>query len=101
MDTLAIPKFSWISAVILIAIFLVGYIFQVAKITEAGFFISNYEKKIIELVRESKILESNFSQFNSLANLETILNNLSYEKVEKIHYLRVPGSQVVAKPSSL
>ena len=95
--TQALPKFSWISAVILIAIFLVGYIFQVAQSTEAGFLISNYEKKITDLVKESKILESDFSRLNSLADLETVLSGLSYEKIEKIHYLRVPGSQVVAK----
>ncbi len=76
---------------------LVGYIFQVARSTEAGFLISNYEKKITEMVQESKILESDFQRTNSLADLEAVLSSLSYEKVVKIYYLRLPGTQVVAK----
>ncbi len=95
--TQILPKFSWGFAFILTAVLLVGYIFQVTQATEAGFLISNYEKKITGLAQESKILESDFQRTNSLADLETVLSSLSYEKVAKIHYLRVLSTQVVAK----
>lgn len=81
----------------LMAVLLVGYIFQVVQATEAGFLISNYEKRITDLAQASKILESDFQRTNSLASLETVLSNLSYEKVGEIHYLRVLSTQVVAK----
>ena len=98
MTTSILPRFSWmILGTFLIAILLVFYICQVTQITKAGFFISNYEKQIAEFSQESQSLETNFPRLNSLANLETILNNLNYEKVEKVHYLRLPGATVVAK----
>jgi len=96
--TQTLPRFSWmILGTVLIALFLVFYIYQVTQITKAGFFISNYERQIAEFSQESQSLETNFPHLNSLANLETILNNLDYEKVEKVHYLRLPGTTVVAK----
>ena len=98
MMTQILPRFSWmILGTFLIALLLVFYICQVTQITKAGFFISNYERQIAEFSQESQSLETNFPHLNSLANLETILNNLDYEKVEKVHYLRLPGTQVVAK----
>ena len=90
-------KLSWIFSAVLIVFLLVFYIFQVVRSTEAGFIISNYEKQITEFSRESKILNSDFSQLNSLVNLEIVLAGLDYEKIGKIHYLRLPGSQVAAK----
>ena len=90
-------KTLWILGFALIASLLVFYIFQVNEITKASFFIANYEKQIAKFSQESKNLESNFSHLNSSANLETILNNLNYEKVGQVHYLRVPDSTVVTK----
>jgi len=87
----------WISGFILITFLLVFYIFQVNEMTKAGFFVSNYQRKIAELSQENKNLEINFSQVNSLANLEILLNNFNYEKIEKVHYLKVLGTTVVAK----
>ena len=98
MMTQTLPRFSWmILGTCLIALLLVFYICQVTQITKAGFFISNYERQIAEFSQESQSLKTNFPHLNSLANLETILNNLDYEKVEKVHYLRLPGTTVVAK----
>lgn len=97
MITLALPRFSYIIGVVFIAILLFFYIFQITEVTKVGFLVSNYEKQIVEFAQESKILESDFSQLNSLVNLEIILSGFNYEKIEKIHYLRMPGSQVAAK----
>lgn len=88
-------KVVWILSFIVIGFLLSFYLSQVIEVTEISFSISNYEKKIATLSKEDKNLEINFSQVNSLANLEAVLNNLNYEKVEKIHYIRVLGEQVV------
>ena len=76
---------------------LVFYIFQVNDKTRASFLIDNYEKQVVEISQKSEMLETNFSNLNSLAALETILNDLNYEQVGQIHYIRVPGATVVAK----
>lgn len=90
-------RFLGILGFILIVSFLAGYIFQVSEITRVGFLITEYEKQITEFSQESQSLESSFASLSSLTNLETILNHLDYEKVSKVHYLRVPGVQVFAK----
>ena len=83
---------------IIIGFLLSFYIFQMIEVAEIGFSVSNHKKEIATLSQEDKNLEINFSQTNSLANLETILNKFNYEKVEKIHYIRVLGEQVAARP---
>jgi len=95
--TLILPRVSWIIGVALIAFLLVGYICQIVQSTQTGFKISSYEKQIAEFAKESQNLESSFFQLNSLANLENALAKLNYEKVERIHYLRLPGTVVAAK----
>lgn len=76
---------------------LVFCIFQVNEVTKASFYIFSYQKQIAELGRESKSLETNFSQVNSLVNLEILLDKYNYEEVGKVHYIKVPGVTVVAK----
>ena len=97
MTTLVLPKPFWIIGAVLIVLLLACYIFQVVEVTRASFFISNYEKQISTFSQESKSLESSFSQLNSLASLESVLDGLNYVKVEKIHYIRLLSSQVAAK----
>ena len=82
---------------IIFMLLLVFCVFQVNEVTKASFYISSYQKEIAELRQESKRLETNFSQANSLASLETMLNMYNYEEVGKIHYIKVPGTTVVAK----
>ena len=90
-------KAFWILSFIFIVFLLSLYIFQVSEVTKAGFFVSSYEKELNELAQKNKNSEINFSQVNSLANLETLLMSLNYEKVGQVYYIRVPGSTVVAK----
>ena len=73
------------------------YIFQVREYTQAGFAISSYESSIAKISKESKSLELNFTETNSLASLETLLKMMNYENVSKIRYIRMTGSQVAAK----
>ncbi len=61
------------------------------------YLIQNYQRKIKELSQENKTLEINFFQANSLSTIESLVKNLNFEKVERIHYIQVLESQVVAK----
>lgn len=89
------PKVFWVFGFILVISLLVCYILQVNFMTKETYLIQDYQKKIGELSRENQILEINFSQQNSLSNIETIAKNLNFEKVDKIHYIQVLESQVV------
>jgi len=66
-------------------------------LTEAGFYISSHEKQIAEFSQESQILSANFTSLSSLTNLEALLAEMDYEAVGQVHYLRMPGTTVLAK----
>ena len=104
ITTLSVPRlprinirFLAILGFVLIASSLAFLVFQINETTKAGFLISTIEKQTAEFSQESQSLETSFSLLNSLANLETVLSSLNYEKVGQINYLRVPGSTVLAK----
>ncbi len=90
-------KTLWLLCSALIIFLIVFQIFQINEITKAGFLITTQEKQLSKFFQESQSLETNFSSLNSLTNLETLLNSLNYVEVGQVHYLRVPGSTVVAK----
>lgn len=69
--------------------------------TKLSFSISNCEKKIVAVSNENKNLETNFSKYIGLENIETLVKNLNFEKPEKIHYLRILESTVAAKNEKL
>lgn len=87
----------WLSGFILMTLLLIFYIFQMSKITQVSFFISQYEREIVQLSQQNKNLEIVLSQAKSLSNLETILSRLDYEEVGGIYYLRVLEGTVLAK----
>lgn len=102
ISEISLPKINlrkiWIFGFILITLLLVFYIFQISEITTATFAISKQEQEITRLLQQNKDLQIGFSKENSLANLETILNGLNYEKVNKVYYIRVMDSQMVVNP---
>lgn len=87
----------WILSFVLITSLLVFYIFQINQIAKGTYLVKIYEEKINELLEENKTLEINSSQVNSLENLESLVKNLNFEKINKIYYIRILESQVVAK----
>ena len=89
-------KFFWILSFISIISLLIFYIFQVNAMIGKIYLIQNYQRKINELSRENKTLGINFYQANSLSTIESLVKNLNFEKVERIHYIQVLESQVVA-----
>lgn len=83
-----------ILGLVLSALLLIFYIFQVSELTQASFFSVQYEKEIASLLQTNKSLEASLSRGNSLDNLEALLSTLDFQKVEKIHYIRIIDSQV-------
>lgn len=76
---------------------MVFYIFQVNAEISERYSIREYEKTLDKLSKENKTLGINSLQVNSLKNIEELLKNFNFEKVEKISYIQVLDNQVVVK----
>jgi hypothetical protein len=70
-------------------------IFQMSLYAQEIFLIKSYEKKISTLKEENKNLEIEFSQTNSLSNLNEYLKD--FEKVKNVKYIKLTGSSVAEK----
>lgn len=88
---------AWIVLAAVVISLLVFYIYQIKEATKFGFYVFQYEKEIAMLSQENKNLEVNFSQNNSLANLENLLKRANYEKVSQMRYIHILEGQVAAK----
>jgi cell division protein FtsB len=104
LKALVLPKLPQVSLrwILVVGIFLIGfllisYIIQVNQLTKASFSVASYEKNLVALTQENKDLEMNFSQLNSLVNLESLLKDLNYVEVNKIHYIQILEETMVAK----
>lgn len=84
-------------AVISIVAFSVFYIFQINAEVSERYLIQEYEKKTDELSKENKNLEVATTQVASLDKIVEQIASLNFEKTDKIHYIRVLETQVVAK----
>jgi len=89
-------RFFCILSSISILAFLVFYIFQVNALVSETYLIQSYEKKLAELSRENEILTINSAQLNSLDNIENKILEFGFEKVEKIHYIKI-SEEIVTK----
>lgn len=83
--------------VILIIGLLTFYVFQVNTEISARFLIKEYQKRATELASQNKILAINSTQNGSLEKMAEIIASQDFEKIDKIHYIRVLEAQVVAK----
>lgn len=90
-------KIFLLSEVLLITALLAFYIYQVNVETFERYLVQEYQKKISELSKENKILEINSAQLSSLDNITLLLQELSFEKADKIHYIQVLETEVVAR----
>ncbi len=81
----------------LIVLLLSFYVYQVQAYTQDGFSISNYEKQIKEISRSQGELAVNFSEANSLTNLEALLKSVSYQEVGRVRYIQMTSAQVAVK----
>lgn len=81
----------------LIGIFFVFYIFQINSVIQKTYLLKNYEAEFSLLSEETQALGVKFAQANTLENIELLIKDLSYEKIEEIRYIQLVGSQVVTK----
>jgi len=88
-------KLFWVLSLILILILLIFYIFQFNVLTSTSYKIQNSQKKINEFSVENENLEIRLAKLNSLANIETLIKEFNFERVEKIHYIKILESQIV------
>lgn len=86
---------------LLIALLIIGllgfYVFQANAEISERFLVEEYDKKIQELSKENKVLEIGFARKGSLDRMKELASSLGLEKVDKIHYIKVVETQVVAK----
>ena len=87
----------WLFGILLVTGLLVFYIFQVNAEVSERYSIQEQEKRLSEISKENQNLEINSVQIISLSNITPLLEELNFEKVNKIHYIRVLDSQVVTK----
>ena len=86
-----------ILSVIIIIGFLVFYVFQINTEISKRYLIKDYEKRIAELSSQNKVLEIDSAQNGSLGKMAEIIASQDFEKIDKIHYIRILDTQVVAK----
>ena len=89
-------RIFWIFNFILI-ILLSLYIFQVGSLTKDIYLIKDYERKLDNLSKGNETLEINFSKSNSLSNIEDFLSKENFVKSNKVKYIQILESSVVAK----
>jgi len=91
-------NFYQVYYIVLFIIFLsIFYIFQVCRITQESYLILSYQEQINELSAKNENLEINLSQNNSLKIIDELIEEMDYEKIGQIHYIKILESSVAAK----
>lgn len=90
-------KMVLILSLILIISLLVFYIFQINALVSESYLLQSYQKKLNEESLKNEALLINSAQVNSLGNIKKKIQELGFEKVEKVHYIRVLETQIVTK----
>ena len=98
---LSIPKICLKSIIVLsfasLAVLLIFYIIQVSYLAKTRFEVSSHKKEIAQLLQNNKNLELYYSQENSFASLDRLLENSDYVKVDKVHYIQVLDEVVAVR----
>ncbi len=81
----------------LLLIMMFSYVFQVSGLTEETYLIEKYQQKIEFYSQESSGLEYKFLENNSFFEVEKLAAELNFERVNKVSYIQVLGSEVVVK----
>lgn len=88
-------KCFWFLCIFSLVSLLVLYIFQLHASTKNLSMIHQYEKELNDINSENGGLEINYSALNYLENIENqIINNLAFEEVKEVKYLRVLDGQM-------
>lgn len=73
------------------------FVFQINQVTQASYLVLEHERQIQGLSQSKENLETNFVQNSSLQDIETLAQELNFEKQGKIHYIKVLEGAVAAK----
>ena len=83
---------------ILLAITLVCfYVFQVVKLTEAGYIKGEKESAIQQLKKDTAELKVSLSKDRNLQNIEERVLAEGYQKVSKLNYIVISEASLAAK----
>jgi len=80
-----------------VIILLIVYILQVSQVASLRFEVSGYRREMAQLFQENKNLEIYYSQANSLAALDPLLEESDYVRVDRVHYIQILEDIVAAK----
>ncbi|MCH8741923.1 hypothetical protein IH779_03415 [Patescibacteria group bacterium] len=90
-------KTFWIFSFILIAFLLVFYVFQINSIVQNTYLLQGHQEELQKFAEENQKLELQLFELNSLENIEILVQNLNYERVDKIKYIQILKGRVVEK----
>jgi hypothetical protein len=75
----------------------VFYIFQIIKITQESYLVMGCQEELQELSQNNGGLKIYFTENKSLDNIESLAQELNYEKIGQIHYIQTIDNVVAAK----
>lgn len=92
-----IKKMSF-NSFLLVIFLLIIYIFQQNSLITTISLMQEYQKKIQLLTEENRNLEIVFAQNNSLFDLNSKVEELEFEKIKSIKYVKVVNDQIAKQP---
>ena len=90
-------KSFWILSLILIIILSVSFVFQINTIASETKLIHIYTERLEAASQENELLIINSAKKNSLDNVKDLIKSFGFERVDKVHHIRVLDGVVVAK----
>ena len=81
----------------LLILMTVGYIFQINDITKKTYAVQRYTVEIRSVMDQSREQEYSFLQSNSLSRVDALIERSDFKKVNRIHYIEIPESEVASK----
>ncbi len=87
----------WIICVSSVISLFVFCIFQINAEISARYSVSQYKTQLDEALDKNSALETKSLSTNSISNVASLVENLNFEKVVKINYIKSVGRQVVSK----
>ncbi|MDD5746217.1 MAG: hypothetical protein PHO30_03025 [Candidatus Omnitrophica bacterium] len=72
-------------------------VLQVNAYIKEMYLLQDYQQRIGQLTEENKYLEIDFAKADSLKNIGGFVQNMIFEKADKIEYIKVLDTTVLAK----
>ena len=85
------------TSILLASILVCFYVFQIVKLTEAGYIKGERETIIRSLKKETAELKLLVSKDRNLVNIEEKVLENGFQKVSKLNYIIVPEASLAAK----